>query len=290
MYVGRFAPSPSGPLHAGSLLTAVASYVDARAAAGRWLVRMEDLDPPREMPGADQLILQTLQCHGLRWDGDVLYQSTRHTRYRAVLERLAARGLTYRCACNRARLANLGHCYDGWCRKNPPPLDVPCAIRLQVPDNLSDGVMSFCDRIQGEQQQSLAVEGDFIIHRKDGLFAYQLAVVVDDRDQGITDVVRGSDILESTAKQIYLAKQCEGSVMRYAHIPVLLGTDNQKLSKQNHAPALDNAQAVKNVWRALDTLGQKPAPELLDVAPEVLLAWAIENWKVEAIPRVMHIR
>ncbi|HQQ63079.1 MAG TPA: tRNA glutamyl-Q(34) synthetase GluQRS [Pseudomonadales bacterium] len=290
MYVGRFAPSPSGPLHAGSLLTAVASYVDARAAGGRWLVRIEDLDPPREMPGADQLILQTLQCHGLHWDGEVFYQSTRCDRYRAVLTRLAGRGLTYRCACNRTRLSSLGHCYDGWCRSHTPPADVPCAIRLLVPVDTPDCTVHFCDRIQGEQEQSLAMEGDYIIHRKDGLFAYQLAVVVDDLDQGITDVVRGSDILDSTARQIYLASLLGGSPLRYAHVPVLTDADGQKLSKQNHAPALDNHQPVQNLWHALDTLGQRPAPSLQAVTPAQLLAWAITNWDIRAIPRLMQCR
>lgn len=287
MYVGRFAPSPSGPLHAGSLLTAVASYVDARASGGRWLVRMEDLDPPREMPGADQLILQTLQCHGLQWDGPVLYQSTRHDRYRAVLAALAERGLTYRCACSRARLASLGHAYDGWCRDHIPSADTPCAIRLCVPTDSTQAMIQFDDRIQGRQTQSLAGEGDYIIHRKDGLFAYQLAVVVDDLDQGITDVVRGCDILDSSARQIYLADLLGGSPLRYAHVPVLTGADSQKLSKQNHAPALDNAAPSRNLWQSLYLLGQKPPAALMEETPSQLLAWAVENWNIRAVPPVM---
>ena len=191
---GRFAPSPSGPLHFGSLLAAVASFVDARAAGGRWLLRMEDIDPPREMAGADKLILSTLEQHGLHWDGAVLYQSTRHARYREVLDDLLARGQIYRCACTRARLISLHRVYDGYCRQHPPPADAACALRLQLPEKS----VVFDDRIQGVQVQHLAEAGDCIIHRKDGLFAYQLAVVVDDIDQGVTDIVRGNDILPST--------------------------------------------------------------------------------------------
>ena len=278
-YTGRFAPSPSGPLHFGSLLAAVASFVDARAAGGRWLVRIEDIDPPREMPGADRLILETLEQHALHWDGPVLYQGTRHGRYRAVLDDLLARGLAYRCACSRARLAGLGHVYDGRCRRHPPADDVPCAIRLQLPER----IIHFEDRVRGPQQQGLADGGDCIIHRKDGLFAYQLAVVVDDIDQGITDVVRGCDILESTARQVYLTGLLGGTVPRYAHIPLALGPDGQKLSKQNHAPALDNRQASRNLYQALATLGQQPPPCLADETPQSVMEWAITHWDIAGI-------
>lgn len=278
-YTGRFAPSPSGPLHFGSLLAAVASWVDARAQAGGWRVRIEDIDPPREMPGADTLILATLEQHGLYWDGEVLYQSSRHERYREVLADLQTRGLAYRCACSRARLASLGHVYDGYCREHTPPPATPCAIRLRLPDQ----VIRFDDRIQGPQCQSLAAGGDCIIHRKDGLFAYQLAVVVDDIDQGITDIVRGSDILEATARQIYLTGLLGGSVPRYAHIPLALGPDGLKLSKQNHAPALDNAVPAQNLCRALAALGQDPPVNLSAETPDTVLKWAVTHWNIAAI-------
>lgn len=278
-YTGRFAPSPSGPLHFGSLLAAVASFVDARAAAGRWLLRIEDVDPPREMPGADRLILDTLEQHGLHWDGDVLYQSGRHERYRALLADLQAQGKAYRCACSRARLAMLNHVYDGHCRNHPPPAGAPCALRLSLPDR----VIAFHDRIQGPQQQSLTACGDCIIHRKDGLFAYQLAVVVDDIDQSVTDIVRGSDILESTGRQLYLTELLGGPVARYAHIPLAMGHDGQKLSKQNHAPALDNERASENLYLALAALGQQPPASLCHESPEVILKWAITNWDIANI-------
>jgi glutamyl-Q tRNA(Asp) synthetase len=279
MYVGRFAPSPSGPLHFGSLLAAVASYVDARAAGGHWLVRLEDLDPPREMPGADKRILATLEAHALHWDSAVLYQSQRHEVYRSALADLAARGLTYRCTCNRARLATLGHRYDGWCRTHIPPTNVPCAIRLIVPQR----IISFRDRIQGQQQQPLEIDGDYIVHRKDGLFAYQLAVVVDDIDQGVTDIVRGRDILDSTARQIFLTELLGGSPMRYAHIPLALGPDGQKLSKQNHAPSLDDGTPTQNLWLALHALKQQPPEFLRHETPAFILQWAVQHWRAEAI-------
>ena len=276
---GRFAPSPSGPLHFGSLLAAVASFVDARAAGGRWLLRMEDIDPPREMAGADRLILDTLACHGLHWDGAVLYQSTRHARYREVLDDLLARGQIYRCACTRARLISLHRVYDGYCRQHPPPADAACALRLQLPEKS----VVFDDRIQGVQVQHLAEAGDCIIHRKDGLFAYQLAVVVDDIDQGVTDIVRGSDILPSTGAQIHLTELLNGTTPRYAHVPVLLGADGHKLSKQSFAPAVDNRRASANLHYVLQQLKQNPPLDLAHEAPEVVLQWAVAHWDITQI-------
>ena len=290
VYTGRFAPSPSGPLHAGSLLTAVASYVDARSHGGRWLVRMEDIDPLREIPGADRHILHTLEQHALYWDDEVMYQSTRSAQYQAVLEELHVRQLTYRCRCNRARLASLGHCYDGYCRSHPPADELPVAIRLKV-SQLPDGeqlaaVITFKDRIQGLVKADLSTDsGDFVIHRKDGLFAYQLAVVVDDIAQGITDIVRGSDIVEATPRQLFLTAILRAAPLHYAHLPVLLGTDGQKLSKQNHAPALDTTTPSANLCAALDKLGQKPPRTLAAEAPATVLSWAVANWSLDAIPR-----
>lgn len=278
---GRFAPSPSGPLHAGSLLAAVASFIDARARNARWLVRMEDIDPPREMAGADRLILQTLEQHGLLWDGEVLYQSTRTARYREALADLQDRQLAYRCACTRSRLAELNHVYDGHCHLHPPPAEQACALRLQLPDQ----TLCFDDRIYGRQEQPLAASGDCIIHRKDGLFAYQLAVVVDDIEQGVTDIVRGSDILPATSVQLHLTALLGGNAAQYAHVPVLLGADGQKLSKQNRAPALDNTCASANLHLALTQLGQAPPDELAQESPATMLKWAITHWDISKIKK-----
>ncbi len=258
-------------------------------------MRMEDLDPPREVPGADQLILNTLVQHGLHWDDTVVYQSSRHERYRSVLAALEARQLTYRCACTRQRLAESDYRYDGFCRKNPPIDNVPCAIRLKVSDlpsgEASSADIRFTDRIQGEVHNDLVSDsGDFVVHRKDGLFAYQLAVVVDDIDQGVTDVVRGSDILESTGRQIFLTRILGAPLPRYAHLPVLVGTDGLKLSKQNHAPALDVKTPSANLWQALYALGQNPSPLLLRESPETVLAWAVVHWQPTSIPRQMATR
>lgn len=240
---------------------------------------MEDIDPPREMAGADKLILSTLEQHGLHWDGAVLYQSTRHARYREVLDDLLARGQIYRCACTRARLISLHRVYDGYCRQHPPPADAACALRLQLPEKS----VVFDDRIQGVQVQHLAEAGDCIIHRKDGLFAYQLAVVVDDIDQGVTDIVRGSDILPSTGAQIHLTELLNGTTPRYAHVPVLLGADGHKLSKQSFAPAVDNRRASANLHYVLQQLKQNPPLDLAHEAPEVVLQWAVAHWDITQI-------
>jgi glutamyl-Q tRNA(Asp) synthetase len=240
---------------------------------------MEDLDPPREMPGADALILSTLEQHALHWDGTVLYQSTRHARYRHMLDGLLAHGQAYRCACSRARLATLGHVYDGHCLQHPPALGEPCAIRLQLPDR----AIRFDDRVRGAQQQLLTASGDCIIHRKDGFYAYQLAVVVDDMDQGVTDVVRGSDILEATGAQIYLTGLLGGHPLRYAHLPLVLGNDGQKLSKQNHAPALDNTRPSRNLWETLAALRQDPPSGLVTETPDTILAWAVTHWDINKL-------
>lgn len=293
-YRGRFAPSPSGPLHAGSLLAAVASFVDARAHHGQWLVRMEDIDPPREMPGADRWILDALHLHGLQWDGPVLYQSARHARYREVLDHLLVRGLAYRCCCSRQRLAELGRCYDGHCRDHPPAATAACALRLKTHDlpsgETDNETIHFVDRIQGEVRSVLSQDGgDFVIHRKDGLFAYQLAVVVDDMDQGVTDVVRGSDILESTARQLYLMRLLGGRLPSYAHVPVVLGQDGQKLSKQNRAAPIDLTTPAHNVCQALRQLGQAVPISLAQETPRTVLDWAVQQWQPGNIPRRMAI-
>jgi glutamyl-Q tRNA(Asp) synthetase len=256
MYVGRFAPSPTGPLHFGSLVAALASWLDARAARGRWLVRMEDLDTPRTQPGAAEDILRSLQSLGLHGDVPVLFQSQRSSVYREALKKIE--GHTYWCGCTRREIADssLGlaadgaQIYPGTCRNGLAPGKTPRALRVRV----ADAAISFTDRVQGRMTQDLAREvGDFVLHRADGQFAYQLAVVVDDAAQGITDVVRGADLLDSTARQIYLQRLLGLPTPRYLHVPVAVNAAGEKLSKQTGAVPID---PEKDVRRALAFLGQ----------------------------------
>ena len=281
-YVGRFAPSPSGPLHFGSLVCALASYLDAKSHAGTWLVRIDDIDPPREQQGASAAILDTLQNHGLMWDGDVFYQSQQAERYRAILDSLAERQLAYRCHCTRKRLSALAHIYDSYCLDHPPAPGTASAIRLNLQGCLHQypevaQTVVFEDGIHGRIQEDITRLGDFIIHRKDGLFAYQLAVVADDIYQGITHVVRGADLLETTAKQLYFIELLSHHRPQYTHIPVVLNEAGQKLSKQNHAPALDSRQAVTNLRHACVQLELGNPPANIHNLTE-LLTWAIERW------------
>ncbi len=281
-YIGRFAPSPSGPLHFGSLVCAFASFLDARSNHGQWLVRIEDIDPPREQTGADQQILESLQAHQLYWDSDVLYQSSKSARYWEILDHLDSRGLSYACNCTRRRLNNLGGHYDGHCRVKTVDRSQPHAIRINTQlackQLQRDQALSFVDCIQGISGEDFGVSGDFIIHRKDGLFAYQLAVSCDDVDQHITHVVRGSDLLETTAKQILMMLLLGGEVPSYAHIPVVTSDDGAKLSKQNHAPAIDNSTPLTNLYKACFALGLQPSKTIRTV--EQLLAWAINAWDI----------
>jgi len=281
-HIGRFAPTPTGPLHFGSLLAAVASYCDARHAGGKWLLRMEDIDPPREMPGAASTILHQLECYGLLWDGPVLYQSQRSEAYLAAIEQLHQQGLLFWCRCSRSALA--GHAiYPGTCRAHTKP-EPDAAIRLRV----APGVVRFTDRVFGEQQEDMAnTVGDFVIRRRDGLFAYQLAVVVDDAMQGVTHVVRGADLLDNTARQIYLQGLLGYFTPAYAHIPLAVNAAGEKLSKQNFATALPEDRPEILMWQALSTLGQEPLAELQLASAHEQLAWATANWKLASIPRRM---
>ncbi|NIB42903.1 tRNA glutamyl-Q(34) synthetase GluQRS [Pseudomaricurvus alkylphenolicus] len=286
-YIGRFAPSPTGELHQGSLLTAVASYLDARSQDGTWLVRMEDLDPPREQPGAADAILLSLDRHGLHWDGEVMYQSKRSPAYDEALELLRARNLTYCCDCTRQRLRGL-RAYDGHCRRHPPSQDRPCAIRLQIPDKNS-ATITYNDLFQGPQEQDLTEEpGDFVIHRKDGLYAYQLAVVVDDIDQGITHVIRGLDLLDSSPRQRYLFEVLNrkpSCTPEMGHLPIIVNPQGQKLSKQTYAPVLDATRANENLWQALCDLNHQPPAALRGATCSELLSWGREHWSRQRVPR-----
>lgn len=282
-YIGRFAPTPSGFLHFGSLLAALASFLDARAVGGRWLLRIEDLDPPREVPGASTAILHELENHGLHWDGEILYQSQRSAAYEAAIEQLCSHQLAYACSCSRKQLQAHPGPYPGFCRhrliSGSPP--TAAAIRLKVAAH----AYSFIDRCQGYYQQNLAQDvGDFIIQRKDGWCAYQLAVVIDDAWQGVTDVVRGADLLDSTPRQLYLQECLDLPQPRYLHLPVIIQPDGHKLGKRYRSPPLDSTQAASQLLRGLRALQQHPPPELSDEPPESILAWAINHWRPERIP------
>ena len=284
-YVGRFAPSPTGPLHFGSLVAALASWLDARAVGGRWILRMEDLDKPREQPGAADAILRQLEALGLTWDGPVLIQSRREHRYREALDRLRGTGLSYPCACSRREIADsaLGidgaHIYPGTCRAGLPPGKPARAVRVRT----TGEPIRFVDRVQGECVQDVAREvGDFVVMRADGLFAYQLAVVVDDAEQGISDVVRGADLVDSTARQILLQRALGYPTPRYAHVPVAVNAAGEKLSKQTGAQAIDGAGAAPALARALIFLGHPPP---VDLPPADLLPWARAHWDIRQVPR-----
>ena len=286
-YIGRFAPSPTGLLHIGSLLTALASYADARANRGKWLVRMEDLDPPREMPGAAAHILHTLEAFGFEWDGEVVWQSRRHSLYRDALGRLKEKGLLYPCYCSRkdwqaaAAQGADGFVYNGRCRRpeDRPHTDKPPAWRIRV----NDETIGFDDGIVGHYAQNLARDiGDFVLLRADGFWAYQLAVVADDADQGITYIVRGQDLLVSTPRQIYLQRCLGFATPHYAHLPLLVNKHGQKWSKQTLAPALDENHKEQLLRQVLQYLNLPPAPEVS--RPQALLSWAIEHWQPHKIP------
>lgn len=284
LYRGRFAPSPTGPLHFGSLIAAVGSYLEAKSRNGEWLVRMEDLDPPRCMPGADQAIIHSLAAYGFEWDGEIVYQSQRFDLYAQALEALRAQDQTYFCNCSRKAIiercaqGQYGAIYDAHCRNTQQQEG---ATRIKV-----TGAICYADRLQGDVYQDLAQDiGDFHLLRRDGLYAYHIGVVIDDALQGITDIVRGFDLLDSTPRQIYLQQQLGYATPGYAHLPLALKADGQKLSKQNLAQALDNDKPVPVLWEALNFLGQQPPQELRSMSLSECWAWAIANWNFSHIPK-----
>lgn len=282
-YIGRFAPTPSGHLHFGSLVAALASYLDARAVGGRWLMRMEDLDPPREEPGAQAAILKALESYGFEWDGEVVRQSDRHDAYALVLNRLFNQGLAYACTCSRKQLEPYHGIYPGLCR-NAGHGTEDAAIRLRAPEL----EYHFIDRVQGEYRQHLGRDvGDFVIRRRDGLYAYQLAVVLDDAWQGITDIVRGADLLDSTPRQLYLQELLGLPQPRYLHIPLITQPDGNKLGKSYRSPPLTEDQATPLLLRALRALGQNPGAELAYATPREVLDWGIAHWDALLIPRTL---
>jgi len=290
-YRGRFAPSPSGLLHFGSLIAALASFLDAKATIdlqgnqGCWLVRLEDIDPPREQAGASAAILATLEAFGLHWDEKVLYQSQQSELYKHTLHELHQQKLSYYCQCTRSEIKRLGGIYQGHCRSLTKPMQ-NSAVRLI---NLH-GLYQFNDIFQGDIfcDKALAKE-DFIIHRKDRLFAYQLAVVVDDIYQNINHVIRGCDLLEPTARQLTLFATLNKQVPQYGHIPLAITEQGYKLSKQNRAPAIDNNNPQPAIITALEFLGQAPEPELVHEKVADIISWAIQHWDRNKVAKVKAI-
>ena len=277
--VGRFAPSPTGDLHFGSLVSAVGSYLEARRAGGSWLIRIEDIDPPREVAGSAERIIDDLQKLGLYPDGPVLYQSKRLDAYQAAVDKLLEKGLAYTCACSRKDLSESGK-YMGTCRNGMPPGKPPRSIRLRV----DAGVCTFSDKLQGEVSESPAeTTGDFVIRRADGLFAYQLAVVVDDQFQGITQVVRGADLLDSTNRQIYLQKTLGFVTPEYMHLPIVVSADGKKLSKRLQTDPVARQEPASAVAQALRFLGHNPPTGL---TLNALWEWALVHWDNSRIPRI----
>lgn len=293
-HVGRFAPSPTGALHFGSLLAALSSCLDARANGGQWHVRIEDVDTPRTVPGAAAAILSTLERYGFEWDGEIVHQSTRIPVYRAALAALQASGAVFPCGCSRRELelASSAHArdgsrrYPGTCRNGLAPDRAPRAWRVRA-----TGRICFDDAIQGRQCETLEQDsGDYVVLRADGLFAYQLAVVVDDAEAGITHVVRGADLLDSTARQLHLQTLLGFPHPSYAHVPVASNTAGEKLSKQTRATAIDDHAPVPVLLAALRFLGQNPPLDDLQAAPLAeTWKWAFANWKLSAIPRCPRI-
>jgi glutamyl-Q tRNA(Asp) synthetase len=287
VYRGRFAPSPTGPLHFGSLAAAVGSFLEAKTHSGEWLVRIEDLDTPRTVPGSADAILRTLETYGMAWDGTVVYQSARDDAYRAALEQLHARGALYGCACTRREIADSalqgieGPVYPGTCRDGLPAGRAARASRVRTHGT----PVTFEDAVQGTLTQDVEHQvGDFVVARADGLIAYQLAVVVDDAAQGITDVVRGADLMDSTPRQIWLQRLLNLPTPRYVHLPVAVNAQGEKLSKQTRARALDHRNPVPALLDALQFLGQKPPPQLRRMRLSDVWDWAINHWQQQHIP------
>ncbi|MBN1958523.1 MAG: tRNA glutamyl-Q(34) synthetase GluQRS [Desulfuromonadales bacterium] len=286
--VGRFAPSPTGPLHFGTLLAALGSYLAAKQSDGDWLVRIEDLDQPRVVEGSAAAMVSLLEELGFEWDGRIIYQSRRYERYREILEQLLQGGHLFACSCTRREIiasaphpGEDGYVYPGTCRNGPRNPQAARAIRLRV----NDQPIVFEDMLYGEWRQNLQREvGDFVLQRADGVFAYQLAVVVDDMDSGVNQVVRGADLLSSTPRQIFLHRCLGISAPRYLHLPLALGPQGEKLSKRHEPRSLVNRQnASLMIWRALEFFAQEPPEELIGSPPKELLAWAREHFQFRRI-------
>lgn len=291
-YCGRFAPSPTGPLHFGSLLAALGSYCQARHQQGRWLVRIDDLDRQRTLAGAGDTILRSLEKYGLTWDGGVLYQSRRDSAYQDALSRLQGQGIVYACSCSRREIAGVaqagsaGPIYPGTCRSRQHHGEKPTALRV----NTHNFGIEYEDALQGPQGCDLEREvGDFVLQRADGQFAYHLAVVVDDAEQQITEVVRGADLLSCTGPQIFLQQRLHYPTPGYLHLPVVLNRQRQKLSKQNLAPPIPLDNPVPALLAALSLLEQHHDPHLRYGSAEEICAWAASHWNPQAIPQRLEL-
>lgn len=284
---GRFAPSPTGPLHFGSLIAAVGSYLQAKAVGGEWLLRIEDLDPPREVAGAADDILRTLEAYGFEWDGEIVYQSRRGEAYEAAFEQLQKANLIYPCACTRKEISDSslmgveGPVYPGTCRTGLTNGRQARGWRVRT-DNVA---IEFDDRVQGLQSSRLQQDvGDFVLRRADGLYAYQLACVVDDADQGITEVVRGADLLASTARQIHLQKLLRLPTPVYVHLPAAINARGEKLSKQTFAQALPRQTPVPELCKALTFLGQNPEQGWSELRLDEFWQVARDHWNLRKVP------
>lgn len=288
-YIGRFAPSPSGPLHYGSLVAAVGSYLQARSQGGTWQVRIEDIDPPREVPGASQDILATLQAYGLQWDGEVSYQHQHSAHYEAILAHLTEHKLCYACQCTRKMIKEQGGLSSGCCRTAKHPI-LGNALRINLAA-LTNIPLVFTDKLQGTVScEATQMTDDFIVKRKDGLYAYNLAVVIDDIQQGITEVVRGADLLPTTGKQIALYHLLGASIPSYVHLPLAVTAPGIKLSKQNHAPAVDKCNPIPTLKSVLSFLGH-PVPDTINSNHCTdILQWAQQNWALSNVPKQLEIK
>lgn len=286
-YRGRFAPSPTGPLHFGSLVAAVGSYLDAKFNQGEWLVRIEDLDQQREVPRAASGILKMLEQLGMEWDGEVIYQSHRLQIYQDALDNLSRQGLIYPCICTRKEIADSsilnvnGPIYPGTCSKRTVSKQQTHALRIRTSNNS----IEFSDRLRGTYTQKLRNDiGDFILRRSDGIYAYQLAVVVDDAEQQITHVVRGTDLLASTPRQIYLQQLLSYPTPKYLHLPIVTNEAGEKLSKQTYAASIDVSNGLMQLMSALQFLGQNPPAEIIEGTISSLWQWARKHWRINHIP------
>lgn len=285
---GRFAPSPSGPLHFGSLVAAVGSYLIAKFYGAEWQVRIEDIDPPREIEGAADTILRQLEAFGLHWDGPIVYQSESIPRFHEILEELKRKDLLYACDCTRKKISKLSDDgrYPNICQNKKLSFDGEVAWKLRH----GEGSYHFYDHIQGDCEfDSSLYQEDFTVKRKDGLMAYQLAVVVDDIDAGIDHVVRGIDLLDSTPRQLRLYEVLDKPAPLWYHLPLAINQDGNKLSKQNHAEAIDSQHPSQQLHQAIAFLGQKPPVSLRNEPPEIIIDWAIEHFSLESIPQQQQI-
>ncbi|MBD3587037.1 tRNA glutamyl-Q(34) synthetase GluQRS [Salinimonas sp. HHU 13199] len=289
-YIGRFAPSPSGPMHFGSLLAALASFLDARSNNGIWRVRIEDVDISRSVPNADKWILDSLHAHGLKWDKEVIYQSARTDAYQTIVDNFLAAHQAYLCTCTRKMIRESGGVYPGTCRNAHHDLNNTDRPAVSVRLKLDNPVTDFADRILGYQKiPSGHATEDFIVQRKDGLFAYNLAVVADDIFQDVTHVVRGSDLLETTAAHLSLYRLLGKPAPRYAHIPVAATEPGYKLSKQNKAIGLDNSRAGENLVQALKFLNIAVPATLVADNCDKILGWAIKQWDCDLLPKTREV-